>query len=115
VHGDLLGDVDPRARALLGEPPPDRSAQVPGELDVEHRQLTADRVHHEVEGVGQRRAAQHARVVRPEGGDGDDLRPPHRIALEVDEHVPHGGWGRRQPPAVTEGEHATIMLGGPML
>ena len=58
-----------------------------------------DGVQHQVERVRQRRPAQHPRVVRAERRDGDDLRPPVRVVLEVDEHVVHRRRRARRPPS----------------
>ena len=80
----LLLEVEPGAAGLVRRaasgPTPSRS---PARLVSEQRPARAARRAAQVEGVGQRRAAQHPRVVVGDLGDRPDLRPPLGVALEV--------------------------------
>ncbi|WP_369293475.1 hypothetical protein [Nocardioides sp.] len=62
----------------------------------------------QVEGVGQRRAAEHPRVIRADLGDRDHLRPPGPVVLQVDEHGARPRRRGRHDPGVAEG----VMTGG---
>ena len=88
---------------LVGQPPADHALEVAGQAGLEQVRLAALGVQQQVEGVGQRRPAQHPGVVVGDLRDRADLRPPLGVALEVEQHRLHPFDRRGHGPGAAEG------------
>ena len=99
--------------AWSAEPPPDHAVEVAGEAGLEQVGSRRLGVQQQVEGVRQRRAAEHPGVVVGDLGDRPDLRPPLGVVLEVEQHRLHPLDRRGDRPAC-RGRCSARLMAGPV-
>ena len=110
VH--VLLEVHPGTARLRREPPPDHAVEIAGQAGLEDGRLAALGVEEQVERVRQHGPAQHPGVVVGDLGDRPHLRPPLRVALEVDQHRLHPLDRRGHRPRAAEGVRRAHERGG---